>query len=129
MSFDPAVLILSSVLVLAIVGTYLFLCVRLWKTYTGRQALLLLAFCAIGAGSVWAFLGIGVGLFLSFCSGCFSPGTSTRNAFSVTLGLPLLDSALPFGELNYPVVAGGLYILGLVAAPIIRTRVQAAARR
>src|SRR5438477_10058553 len=99
MSLDPAVLILSSVLVLAIVSAYLFLCVWLWKTYTGREALLLLALCAVCAGAIWAFLATGVGLFLSFCSGCFSPGTSTRNAFSVTLGLPLLDSALPFGEL------------------------------
>jgi hypothetical protein len=114
---DAKVLIFGSILVFALVGAYLFLCVLLWRKLSGLRALLVLAFLAIGAGTIWAYLGAGVGLLLSFgCPSCFRLGTPTSNAYSLTFGLPFRDSALPFGDLNFPIIVAALYLLGLIPA-------------
>ena len=124
---DATVLVFGIVVVLALVSAYLFLCVLLWRNLSGLRALLVLAFLAIGAGTVWSYVAAGVGLFLSFCSGCFSTGTPTNNAYILTLGLPFPDSALPFVDLNFPIVVGVLYLLGLIPA-LARLRIRRSPR-
>jgi hypothetical protein len=121
-NYDLLVLIIGGVLVLAVTGIYLFLSVLLWNVITGLRAILLLLVLALGAGVVWAFLGVPVGMFLSFCSFCFQPGTPSRNAFYATLGLPYRDSVLPFGILNFPIIVNLLYLLGFVPAIIKKLR-------